>query len=237
MTPSPEHPAMPPPAHLDDLESSGYAMLRNVLSPSALEDFRAEASRLAAANPDHAHGIRGLLRRSPLFADWARSREVSALLPPRMQPVRAILFDKTPEANWKVAWHQDLTIAVHEKQDVPNYAPWSLKDGVVHVQPPIVLLEKMITLRIHLDDTPAENGALKVIPGSHRHGRSDALSIAEMRKRAAEHICEAHSGDVLLMKPLILHASSASERPGHRRVVHIEYAVVDALHPALRWAE
>jgi hypothetical protein len=226
-----------PPESLRDLESSGYVMLRNVVSPSALEAFRAEVARLAAADPGQAHGIRGLLRRSPLLAEWAHSAGVLACLPHGMQPVRAVLFDKTAEANWKVAWHQDLTIAVREKQEVPGYGPWSVKEDVVHVQPSMSLLEEMITLRLHLDDTPSENGALKVIPGSHRHGRLDAQSIADLRKTTVEHICEAQAGDVLLMKPLLLHASSASGMPGHRRVVHVEYAHVKALHPALNWAK
>jgi ectoine hydroxylase-related dioxygenase (phytanoyl-CoA dioxygenase family) len=225
------------PEDLMELEKCGHAVLRNRVSAVAVSDFRAEATRLAAADHCQAHGIRGLLRRSPMLTEWAHSAGVIACLPRSMQPVRAILFDKTPDANWKVAWHQDLTIAVQAKHEVPGYGPWSVKNGTVHVQPPIPLLEEMITLRLHLDDTPSDNGALKIVPGSHRHGRLDAPDIAEMRKTTAEHICEARAGDVLLMKPLILHASSASQWPGHRRVVHIEYAVADSLHPVLRWAE
>lgn len=212
-------------------------MLRGVVSQSALEDFRAEAARLAVADLERAHGIRGLLRRSPFLAEWAHSAELLACLPRGMQPVRAILFDKTPEANWKVAWHQDLTIAVQEKQDVPGYGPWSVKDGITHVQPPMSLLEEMITLRLHLDDTPSGNGALKVVPGSHCQGRLNSETIAITRQTTPAHICEAQAGDILLMKPLILHASSASEKAGHRRVVHVEYAVKESLHPALQWAE
>jgi hypothetical protein len=206
------------------------------VTPAALAGIRAEAARLGKVHPGQAHGIRGLLRRSPLLAAWAHSAEVLAFLPRGMQPVRAILFDKTPDTNWKVAWHQDLTIAVQERLDVPGYAPWSVKDGVVHVQPPLPLLEEMIALRLHLDDTPEGNGALKVIPGSHRHGRLDAVAISALRGTTAEHICEASAGDILLIKPLILHASSASERPAHRRVVHVEYARPEMLHPELRWA-
>jgi ectoine hydroxylase-related dioxygenase (phytanoyl-CoA dioxygenase family) len=219
------------------LESCGHAMMHRLVFAEELERFGEETARLGAAHPEQAHGIRGLLQKSPMIAAWARSEHVAAQLPEGMQPVRAILFDKTADANWMVAWHQDLTIAVQERQDVPDYGPWSVKDGVAHVQPPISLLERMITLRLHLDDTPSENGALKVIPGSHRHGRLDAASIAALRKGTRGHICTATAGDSLLMKPLILHASSPSARPGHRRVIHLEYAFADALHPSLQWAE
>lgn len=224
-------------SHLDDLEVHGHAMVRDLVAADMLAHFLVESVRLASDYPDQAHGIRSLLRRSPVIAAWARSDAVLALLPPRMQPVRAILFDKTPATNWKVAWHQDLTIAVQEKQDIPGHGPWSVKEGTVHVQPPMGSLENMITLRLHLDETPEKNGALKMIPGSHRYGRLDAEAIARLRESTPEHICEAGAGDVLLMKPLILHASSASAEPGHRRVVHVEYAPPGLLAPALRWAE
>lgn len=221
----------------ESLEVSGHGSLQDAVDIETLDAFRAEATRLAESEPDQAHGIRQLLQRSPLLAMWASSAEVLGWLPPGFRPVRSILFDKVPGANWKVAWHQDLTIAVMEQRELPDHGPWSVKNGVVHVQPPMSLLKQMITLRLHLDDTPEENGALKVIPGSHRHGRLDAEAISETRRVHPEHVCEAKAGDVLFMKPLILHASSASTRPGHRRVVHVEYAPADALHPELKWAE
>jgi hypothetical protein len=222
---------------LQQLESRGHAMIRGAASENDFTQLRVETNRLTAAYPNQAHGIRDLLQKPPMIAAWSKSEHVLSFLPEGMQPVRAILFDKTESANWQVAWHQDLTIAVQEKREVPGYGPWSVKDGVVHVQPPIALLESMVTLRLHLDDTPAANGALKVVPGSHRHGRLDANAIAALRHREKEHICEAHAGDVLLMKPLILHASSASVNPGHRRVVHVEYARTELLDSALRWAD
>jgi len=225
------------PNHLTQLEIRGHALYRGLVAAVQLARLREEAVRLTSMEPDRAHGIRGLLKRSAFIEAWAHSDEVLAVLPPGMRVVRGILFDKTPETNWKVAWHQDLTIAVTEKADLPDYGPWSVKDGVVHVQPPMSLLEGLVTLRLHLDDTPASNGALRVIPGSHQHGRLSAAAISENRATIREHVCEAGSGDALLMKPLVLHASAASTVPAHRRVIHLEYAVIDSLHPRLSWAE
>ena len=102
-----------------------------------------------------------------------------------MQPVRAILFDKTPSANWKVVWHQDLTIAVRERGVVSGFGPWSEKEGVVHVQPPIELLERMLAVRVHLDDCGADNGPVRVLPASHRVGRLSGEAIDEWRKLRA----------------------------------------------------
>jgi ectoine hydroxylase-related dioxygenase (phytanoyl-CoA dioxygenase family) len=150
--------------------------------------------------------------------------------------VRAILFDKNSTTNWKVPFHQDLSIAVRDQVDVAGFSPWSCKDGVLHAQPPIKVLKTMLTLRIHLDDCLAANGALRVLPGSHIKGRYDAKSIASERSQIEEKICEIQAGGVLLMRPLLLHASSCATATQRRRVVHIEYAACD-LPGGLRWHE
>jgi ectoine hydroxylase-related dioxygenase (phytanoyl-CoA dioxygenase family) len=159
-----------------------------------------------------------------------------SLLPEGLRPVRSILFDKTPGENWPVAWHQDLTISLAEEHPAPGYGPWSRKDGVVHVQPPAFLLEHMVTIRLHLDDTPASNGALRVIPGSHLEGRLSVDAVARHAETKAV-TCECMAGDVLLMRPLLLHSSMRSTAPSRRRVVHIEYARDVDLDPSLEWFE
>jgi ectoine hydroxylase-related dioxygenase (phytanoyl-CoA dioxygenase family) len=163
-----------------------------------------------------------------------------SLLPAEMIPVRSILFDKNEKQNWPVAWHQDVTISVKEKVELGRYGPWSIKDEVPHVQPPLELLENMVTIRLHLDNTPSKNGALRVIPKSHLLGKLPSSEITE-HVLTQEVICECSAGDVLLMKPLILHSSRRSEflagKATRRRVIHIEYALASDLHPSLQWAE
>ena len=147
--------------------------------------------------------------------------------------VRGILFDKTPDANWLVPWHQDLSIAVRERRYVPGFGPWSVKAGVHHVQPPGEILDQMLTVRIHLDACPAENGPLRVIPGSHR----SLLSPNELARRVNEEssvACCVEAGDALLMRPMLAHTSAPARIPAHRRVVHIEYAACE-LPGALEW--
>jgi hypothetical protein len=188
----------------------------------------------------------------------AESEELMGLVSPILGrgafPVRGILFDKTPGANWFVGWHQDCAIAVKEKVDnaatrAAGFGPWSVKGGVVHVEPPAAVLENMVTLRLHLDDCGADNGPLRVIPGSHRHGK---LSEAEVKRWVCEReavTCRAQAGDVVVMRPLLLHASSRVDLPGssdadegsrpgarRRRVVHLEYAAGD-LPGGLEWHE
>jgi len=184
---------------------------------------------------DGAAGDRDLLR-----FDWCRELALDERLlgAVRMavgagaRPVRAILFDKSAETNWTLGWHQDTKIAVEERLDAPGFTAWSEKSGVVHCQPPAAILETCVAARIHLDDNGPANGPLRVIPGSHRFGITSNLD--SMTSAAAE--CHARAGDVLLMKPLLWHASSKSVDPTlHRRVIHIEYCGTELPH-GLRWA-
>ena len=185
-------------------------------------------------------GLRNLLRSTLQVSQFAKSPKLISLLGTAVGspvfPVRAIFFDKNPEANWLVPWHQDLAIAVAERIETPGFTGWSTKDDIVHVHPPREILEGMVTLRLHLDDCDACNGALKVISGSHLKGKLAASEIFRWTTINEPVICELSKGDALLMKPLILHSSSPAEKPAHRRVLHIEYATHE-LTNGLKWLE
>jgi Phytanoyl-CoA dioxygenase (PhyH) len=150
------------------------------------------------------------------------------------RPVRVIVFDKSADQNWAVAWHRDTAIAVQERHEVEGFGPWSIKNGVHHVQPPPSVLRDMVTARLHLDPTPASNGALQVIPESHLDIGEDWPSVDQGRMDREPFTLEANAGDVVLMNPLTLHASSKSSQPAHRRVVHIEFARSPLPEP-LKW--
>jgi len=220
--------------HKTICERDGFTIVSDVFDRVALDNFREEADRVSEA--EGAACVRNLASKSKLFDSLSKSVKLQSYVGEHLVPVRSILFNKTLDENWPVAWHQDLTIAVAAKQEVENYEPWSVKDGVCHVQPPESLLNKMITVRIHLDPTPESNGALKVIPQSHLLGKLPSGVISQYtRENFVNCACEA--GDVLLMKPLILHSSSRSDTPKNRRIVHFEYAPVDSLHQDLLWYE
>lgn len=125
---------------------------------------------------------------------------------------------------------------MRERHECAGYGPWSIKDETPHVQPPLALLEKMMTMRLHLDETPAENGALKVVAGSHRLGRICSEQIPDLTSDSVV-TCACRAGDILLMSPLLLHSSSRSMVPQHRRVIHVEFAPSDLLDPRLQWYE
>lgn len=157
-----------------------------------------------------------------------------SLLGPGARPVRAVMFDKTPADNWMVAWHQDRTICVRERVEAPSFGPWSVKQGLIHVAPPIGILERMATLRLHLDDCGPDNAPLEAALGSHRLGR---VAAGQAAARASEFTileCRAAAGDIWAYSTPILHASARASRPGRRRVLQLDYAAFD-LPGGLDW--
>ncbi len=223
--------------NLAAFESEGFALIPSLLSSAEI----AELLSLLEANltPEQGRaGVRDVMDALPALRAIASHEGVrfivDGVLGPEALVVRATLFDKTDAANWKVPWHQDLTIAVQERRDTAGYGPWSVKAGIQHVQPPTAVLNRMLTVRLHLDPCPASNGALRVMPGTHHLGRLDQNHIARFVSEDLATTCEAQPGDALVMRPLLLHASSQSLTPAHRRVLHFDFAAGE-LANGLAW--
>ena len=222
----------------DALEAHGYAIVEAVLTAAEVEALRASLGEIPPG--ERRGGLRDALARMPAIRRYASDPRILGLaeagLGAGARPVKGIVFDKTPAANWKVPWHQDLTICVQRRIDVEGFGPWSIKEGLLHVQPPAEVLEHILALRIHLDDTGPDDGALRILPGTHRSGRLGDAEIERLRREVPEVVCGVRAGGVMLMRPLLLHASSPCRRPAHRRVLHIEYCA-RALPGGLAWKE
>lgn len=230
-----------PPLYCSQLIEDGFAIVPSIIDVEAISSLIAAFENISWETVIRRRGgIRNLLEVAPEARELAASQSVraivDAILGSQAFPVRGILFDKTPEANWKVPWHQDVTIAVASREKVDGFEPWSVKaGGVLHVQPPAHILENMLSVRIHLDPCGEENGALKVLPGSHRMGRIPETEAVRLGAENQPIVCVADAGDAVLMRPLLLHASSASDSPSHRRVIHLDFAAAELPLP-LRWA-
>lgn len=213
--------------------TDGYSILPPILAAEELD--RLEAVVGAVMRSDKG-GARNLLQVPEVTALAAHGLAplVSAVLGPHATAVRAIIFDKTPHSNWRVAWHQDLAIALKAQRDVPGFGPWSVKAGVVHSLAPQAILERMIAVRLHLDECGTDNGPVKVLPGTHLQGRIPEGDIATWHQTITPVTCCLERGGVLIMRPLLLHSSSPAQKPGHRRVLHIEYAATE-LPGGLEW--
>jgi hypothetical protein len=215
----------------NELERDGYAVVTDVLTPSRVEELRTRLSvdsgrggNRQVTDPE----IHRLAWEGEAM-DLARSATG-----PSARPVRILFFDKQPGANWSVPYHQDLTIVVRERADVNGFGPWSVKADLPHVQAPREILERMVAVRLHLDPCGAENGPLRVLPGTHRHGRLRHEDIDRLATEREEATVTAPVGAAILMRPLLLHASSPAASPHHRRVLHIEYAATNLPAP-LNW--
>jgi hypothetical protein len=215
-----------------ELDERGFALRAGAVG----DELRALVGKLLP-EPMGAAGVRNLLwdrpELRPVLAAAGLDQLASEALGADAFPINVTAFDKTPEANWKVPGHQDLMVPVESRRDVPGWDGWTTKAGVLYAEPPAEILGQLVALRLHLDDCPVSNGPLAVVPGSHRRGK---LRDAELAALAPESFvpCAAAAGDVLLMRPLLVHRSGQAEAPRRRRVLHVVYAADDPA-PRLHW--
>jgi hypothetical protein len=214
-------------------EIEGFAVISGVASPAECDAAVGQAA-LAASD---AAGSRTLLS-MPWCAALAQAirnhRAVRALLPEKPVAVQCTYFEKSESQNWLVAIHQDLCIPVQERIDAATCSAWSVKEGVLFVQPPATVLEAVVAVRLHLDESTASNGPLRVVPGSHRHGRLTSAQVQAARHESREITCTVPKGGVLVMRPLLLHGSSKAKVSAPRRVLHFVFGA-PALPLGLTW--
>ncbi|WP_374353938.1 phytanoyl-CoA dioxygenase family protein [Chitinimonas sp.] len=214
----------------------GFVSLGSCLPQELLHRLE---QQLSALHGGRWHGVRDALDTVPAVAELANSAQMHELAaacagaPVRL--ARVLLFDKQAGRNWLVSWHQDRTIVVDRRLDLPGWGPWSRKEGQWHVQPPPAILQAMVTLRLHIDATNADNGCLRVIAGSHLAGLIAEADVGAAVAAGQETLLTMQAGELLAMRPLLLHASSKARQPGHRRVVHLEYCAAP-LPAGLEWA-
>ena len=220
---------MPSDELVQTIEDNGFAIVSSCLDEQTLK-------LLCAALDGTKHAQRNLLS-VPVVRDLAAAAPVkqlaSSVLGPGCFAVRGIFFNKTPDSNWKVVWHQDRTIAVRERCDTAEFGPWTMKAGVPHVQPSARLMARMLAIRLHLDESTESNGPLRVIPECHGWGCLSVEQIVAWRERPSV-MCIVPKGGAILLRPLLLHSSSACAMPAPRRVVHLEFSA-DELPNGLEW--
>jgi ectoine hydroxylase-related dioxygenase (phytanoyl-CoA dioxygenase family) len=218
---------------MSDLDTQGFVR-------AAIQLTAEQCDHLALSIPSVTTGrggVRGLISHPSvlqLLAHAQLGRYLWSVVGRDLVAVKATLFDKTVDENWRTQWHQDRVIAIRDRLNVAGYGPWTVKAGVTHVEPPAAVLEQMLAVRIFLDACGPENGPLRVVPGSHEWGK---VADEELERRIASTECVdilGAKGTIMLMRPLLVHSSPAALRPGHRRVLHIELAPPEAISP-LQW--
>ena len=212
-------------AWLELIRKQGYAIIPDILESNEVNRLLDEFSR--ADLPRSRAGLRHAMKVAAVAAVAHDARLIGIAreaLGAEAFPFRATLFDKTPSANWLVVWHQDTALPLQGRHEFPGWGPWSVKDGVNYAHAPASTLSQVLALRVHLDDSTAENGPLRVLPGTHTLGVLTDEALHDLSTKIAAVECLASQGGVLAMRPLIVHASSKSQSEIPRRVLHIEYA-------------
>jgi ectoine hydroxylase-related dioxygenase (phytanoyl-CoA dioxygenase family) len=221
----------------------GFAVINAMFSQKELDEINhvlqhIDTSKENFRKSEDLFAIRQFLKEVPEIKDLVFNdnikKVVKEIFGEKYFVVKSIYFDKPETSNWYVAYHQDLTISVDKKLDLPDFGPWTTKKNQFAVQPPLDILENIYTIRIHLDDTDENNGALKVVPKSHAKGIYRPETIDWTIE--TEEICNVEKGGIMIMKPLTLHGSNRTTNGKKRRVIHIEFSDIE-LPEVLQWSE
>ncbi len=227
--------------HKKEISEQGFTVVRNVFSDEEIKRIlkaidRADTTREAFRKSKELFAIRRFLIEVPETVQLIFSANLKNLITDVFGGgyfvVKAIYFDKPESSNWFVSWHQDLTISVDRKTNLPGFGPWTVKQEQFAVQPPIEILESIYTIRIHLDNTNEDNGALKVVPKSHLNG----ICRTGNWNTETETNCSVTKGGAMIMKPLLLHSSGRTTNGNRRRVIHLEFCKCE-LPEGINWAE
>jgi ectoine hydroxylase-related dioxygenase (phytanoyl-CoA dioxygenase family) len=226
-----------------ELDDKGFTILPDIFSDTEIDAILSainsvDSSKATFRKSENLFAIRQFLKEIPdikklIYTDKFNTT-IKKIIGDGFFVVKSIYFDKPEKSNWFVSYHQDLTISVDKRVDNPDYGPWTIKHDQFAVQPPLDILNRIFTVRIHLDNTDGNNGALKVVPGSHHKGiyRPETIDWST----ETEAICPVPKGGIMLMRPLLLHSSSRTTNNNQRRVIHLEFSNAD-LTPELEWAE
>lgn len=218
------------------LDQNGFEIIQNIYSTDEIDEI---VQLVESLDLENRFGVREFLSDHPAITKkvfTARLIEIVKHIAPNCdKSIKSIFFDKPPQANWIVNWHQDLTINLTNQKEVDGFKNWRKTNERIIVQPDTKMLESIFTIRIHLDDCTEENGALRVIEGSHKNGVIEIKDWIKS-KNGTERICEVGKGGIVIMKPLTLHSSRRTENNKNRRVIHIEFTD-QALPDGLQWKE
>ncbi|MET3980542.1 hypothetical protein ABIB62_003143 [Mucilaginibacter sp. UYP25] len=144
------------------IETSGFTIIEAIYTHDEItailtEINQANTDKSTFRKTDDLFAIRQFLKEIPTVNDIVFNDKLKAIINSLFGhgyfAVKSIYFDKPEKSNWFVAWHQDLTISVDKKAELPGYGPWTVKQNQFAVQPPLNILQNNFTIRIHLDDT------------------------------------------------------------------------------------
>lgn len=230
-------PHVPPTPLMDapflcSFKEDGFAILSGVVSPTACDELIKSIANTEPSKPG-SRALLGLQVIADVAATLHRQVVDMGFMSEWHRPVQCTLFEKGADASWSVAPHQDLSVPLSERLDIPGWSGWSRKEHIWFAQPPAFVLSELVAVRLQLDDHSSETGPLEVVPGSHAKGRLASAHVS----RYAEHRvkCIVPRGGAVVMRPLLIHSSGKPRSPLPRRVLHFLYG--PPLPSGLLWPE
>lgn len=205
---------------IDAYLRDGYLKVPGVFTPEEMEILRADCYSTLSPDRGHADGNVSELNSDSIRVSFGIDLDSEAVaaavrVPRILNPVRQMLGDHIylfqTRINAKMGlygegypWHTD-------------FANW-INDGV-----PRGSINDMISVSILLTESTPENGALQVVPGSHRHGVGDLFFdtrsvgyqsynapeayVKKVLSETAPVFIEGKPGDIVLFAPEIMHGS------------------------------
>lgn len=223
---------------IDDLTNFEKDGCLTIASVYKTEEIERIVELMSSLQVEQTFGVRQFLKKYEVLIPIVFNENLKSIIrsiSKKAVVIRSLYFDKPPNANWMVNWHQDLTVELKDKKETAGFKNWRVLPKRTTAQPPLNVLEQMFTIRIHLDDCLKTNGALNVVKGTHKEG---IIPIKEGLDNwvGNREVCEIQKGGVLIMRPLVLHASKRTENNQNRRIVHIEFSDYE-LPNNLKWRE
>jgi len=198
------------------LDRDGFVVLREVLAPARLDRLREQFDREAASDrPAAPNAMReekgtrhvvGLLDQAAETAEFRRAafhpRVLAAVMHVLRRPFRiGGLYGREPlEGFGQQGLHADWMAPARKGEYAVTTAIWLL------------------------DDFDLDNGATRVVPGTHR--RKDAIdkSLAQPEAHhAREFVIRAQAGSVLVFNGHLLHSGTRNRSGARRRALHATF--------------
>src|SRR6476620_6712573 len=188
----------------DNIVQEGFCIAQHLYTDKFIDEIIEQLDRYNALqySKQKSSGF-SLLTYIPFIKDLAHSQQLISLVKQVLGgntfPTNAFVLDKTQDNNWALDWHQDLKIAVKRKIETKGYDNWTVEFGIPHTIPSKEILDKRLSVRIHLDDCFIENGTILIAPKSHKFGIFKDKAEIERITANETLYCEIRKGGALFI--------------------------------------
>jgi ectoine hydroxylase-related dioxygenase (phytanoyl-CoA dioxygenase family) len=206
------------PRRIADLEQHGFTILENYMSAEFLDRMRARVDELFDAEganagsefrrEENARRLANLVDKGEVFREAIVKPEilelVSSVLGPRFKLSSLNVRSADPHSNSLQPLHVDMGLVRDEKGYAVCNTVWML------------------------DDFTTENGALRVVPGSHRSGQRPQDQLSDPNSiHPDEIVVTGSAGTVVVMNAHLWHGGTANRTARERRALHGFYCRYD----------